>query len=82
MVFLPATFVSSLFSMGFFDFEQNTDVPADSRLRVGGQFWIYFAVVIPLTMLVLGICFAWLQWSNRHGDDFGDSSGSGTKRRD
>lgn len=68
MVFLPATFVCSLFSMGFFDFEYSQ---SDSKLRVAGQFWIYFVITVPLTVFVLGLCAAWLRWSSRHGDEFG-----------
>jgi hypothetical protein len=80
MVFLPATFVCSLFSMGFFDFtaaatdEDDSNLgaaPHHSTMRVAGQFWIYFAVAVPLTILVLGMCAAWLQWSARQGDDDG-----------
>jgi Mg2+ and Co2+ transporter CorA len=79
MVFLPATFVCSLFSMGFFDFTAATTDEDDSNLgpphhrtmRVAGQFWIYFAVAVPLTILVLGMCAAWLQWSARQEEDGG-----------
>jgi Mg2+ and Co2+ transporter CorA len=69
MVFLPATFVCSLFSMGFFDFETS---PSVFDLKVANQFWIYFAVAIPLTVLVLGICVAWLKWSGRYSDTIGE----------
>jgi Mg2+ and Co2+ transporter CorA len=80
MVFLPATFVCSLFSMGFFDFSQNNS--RDSRMHVTEQFWIYFAVTVPLTVVVLGICAAWLQWSGRQGDDFGETPTAVAKRLD
>ncbi|EXJ54148.1 hypothetical protein A1O7_09485 [Cladophialophora yegresii CBS 114405] len=80
MVFLPATFVCSLFSMGFFDFAGATDAGLEGThrrtMRVAGTFWIYFAVAVPLTILVLGICAAWLQWSARQEDDSGDKPGS------
>ncbi|KAK5043569.1 hypothetical protein LTR84_011429 [Exophiala bonariae] len=69
MVFLPATFVCSLFGMGFFDFETS---PNESKLRIADQFWIYFVVTIPLTVVVLGTCAAWLKWSGRERDSIGD----------
>ncbi|KIW63289.1 hypothetical protein, variant [Phialophora macrospora] len=80
MVFLPATFVCSLFSTGFFDFtaaadEDGSNLGATHRtMRIAGQFWIYFAVAVPLTILVLSICAAWLQWSARQEDDGGDKA--------
>src|ERR1700761_7306430 len=72
MVFLPATFVCSLFSMGFFDFGATDGELGQHGLRVAGQFWIYFAVTVPLTVVVLGVCAAWLLWSGRQDDDFGE----------
>jgi Mg2+ and Co2+ transporter CorA len=77
MVFLPATFVCSLFSMGFFEFVEDPTNGAGNgravgpRLHVAGQFWIYFAVAVPLTVVVLGVCAAWLMWSGRRNDDGG-----------
>lgn len=69
MVFLPATFVCSLFSTGFFDFQPST---SELTLRVANQFWIYFAVAIPLTVVVLGTCAAWLKWSDRDSESIGE----------
>lgn len=88
MVFLPATFVCSLFSTGFFDFGNDggsggTTTSGSSggggqqHIRVAGQFWIYFAVTIPLTVVVLGICAAWLVWSGRRADENGEMKTSG-----
>ncbi|KAI0117417.1 hypothetical protein F4814DRAFT_416230 [Daldinia grandis] len=42
MVFLPATFVATLFSMTFFDLDL-------------GHIWLYPCVAIPLTVLVIGV---------------------------
>ena len=50
MAFLPATFVSTLFSANLFTLD------ADAAWRV------YVAVVIPLTLLTLGIWGCWQGW--------------------
>lgn len=80
MVFLPATFVCSLFSTGFFAFGKDNDSSSGHQhIHVAGQFWIYFAVTIPLTVVVLGICAAWLVWSGRRVDENGETKmGGGT----
>ncbi|KAI1651542.1 uncharacterized protein F4817DRAFT_324866 [Daldinia loculata] len=45
MMFLPATFLSAVFSMSFFDFQ------ADSgSWNVSSKFWIYWAFAIPITI--------------------------------
>ncbi len=76
MIFLPATFVCSLFGMGFFDFgaDNNTQL-GPRRMHVAGQFWVYFAVAVPLTVVVLGVCAAWLRWSERRGEEDGEGAG-------
>lgn len=55
MFFLPATFVSSLFSMRFFVFDQ------DGSLKTSGMVWIYPAVVVPLTASVFATWLAWIK---------------------
>ncbi|KAK4226558.1 hypothetical protein QBC38DRAFT_221177 [Podospora fimiseda] len=50
-LFLPGTFLASIFSMTFFDFQ--------TAPSLSPQIWIYFAFAIPLTgVVVLG----WLWW--------------------
>ncbi|KAH7016339.1 uncharacterized protein B0I36DRAFT_388959 [Microdochium trichocladiopsis] len=44
MFFLPSTFVSAIFSTSFFEFQ-------DSGWAMSDKFWIYWAVVIPATLL-------------------------------
>ncbi|KAL8828646.1 MAG: hypothetical protein Q9170_006512 [Blastenia crenularia] len=58
MVFLPATFVATLFGMVFF----TTDASSASGFRVNSLWWIYLAVIIPLTMLTVGVWLGWLRW--------------------
>ncbi|KAI0395288.1 hypothetical protein F5Y17DRAFT_465756 [Xylariaceae sp. FL0594] len=47
-VFLPGTFLSSVFSMTFFNFKV-----ADGS-EVSNELWIYFIITIPLTLLIVG----------------------------
>ncbi len=51
MLFLPASFVSSIFGMGFF----NTSPGADGQpvLLISRDWWLYVAVSVPLTVLCL-----------------------------
>ncbi|KAL8653138.1 MAG: hypothetical protein Q9226_003963 [Calogaya cf. arnoldii] len=56
MVFLPGTFVATLFGMVFF----TVDNASGSRFQVNPLWWIYLAVTIPLTMLTIAIWRGWL----------------------
>ncbi|TGJ84275.1 hypothetical protein E0Z10_g4476 [Xylaria hypoxylon] len=47
-IFLPGTFLSSVFSMTFFNFK----VPEERE--VSQELWIYFAITIPLTLAIVG----------------------------
>ncbi|KIW34076.1 uncharacterized protein PV07_00876 [Cladophialophora immunda] len=57
MVFLPATALATIFSIGAF-FGSS---PADGHIVVSGEFWLFWAIAIPLTLLVLLIYFLWEQ---------------------
>jgi Mg2+ and Co2+ transporter CorA len=54
MTFLPATFVSGMFSMSFFGFSPDKD-----RWAISKQFWIYWAIAVPVTLLSL---LVWQYW--------------------
>ena len=56
MCFLPGTFVSSLFAMPMF----NWDASGSAR-SIDRHFWIYWAVTLPLTVVVIVV---WLAWTN------------------
>lgn len=51
LIALPATFVSSIFSMSFFNF--NSD--GDSKF-ISDNFWIFWAITIPLTISASVFC--------------------------
>lgn len=56
VVFLPATTVAAIFSMSpFFTAEPG------GRMAVSAEFWIYWAVCIPLTLLVVLIWYLWFR---------------------
>ena len=48
LIYLPASFVASLFGTNFFAFG------ASSKLRPATNVWIYVVVTIPLTMFTIG----------------------------
>jgi Mg2+ and Co2+ transporter CorA len=60
-LFLPGAWLASVFSMSFFNFQNgladdggNPDLPI-----VAEEFWIYWAVTIPVTAIIVGIWFVW-----------------------
>ncbi|RDW56689.1 hypothetical protein BP6252_14041 [Coleophoma cylindrospora] len=50
MVFLPGTFICSFFSMTMFDWSSQPQQPS-----VSPYIWVYFAVMVPLTLLVIAV---------------------------
>ena len=61
LIFLPATFVSALFSTTFFNFTPASD-NGPERWVMSQSFWVYWVFAIPLTLMVAGI---WLLWHRR-----------------
>ncbi|KAK2129217.1 hypothetical protein NOF04DRAFT_1321582 [Fusarium oxysporum II5] len=53
IAFLPATFIATLFSMPMFDWE------SDGKETISPNFWIYWVVSIPLTLITAG---GWRVW--------------------
>ncbi|GAP91333.1 putative Mg2+ transporter -like Zinc transport protein [Rosellinia necatrix] len=53
-VFFPATFIATFLSTTFFNY-------SDSLVTTSSSIWIYFAVTIPVTIIVLGAMFYWLK---------------------
>ncbi|OAL48103.1 hypothetical protein IQ07DRAFT_646293 [Pyrenochaeta sp. DS3sAY3a] len=50
LIFLPGTFVATLFSSSFWDFK-----PGSTGRVVSGWVWLYFVLTAALTLIVLGI---------------------------
>jgi len=63
MLFLPGTFVASLFSMPLFDWSGN------SNAIVGPNFRLYWAVTLPLTFTTLLVYAIWSVWYHRQTKD-------------
>ncbi len=76
-IFLPATFLASIFSMSFFDFipdgnNDSTSSPSSGSSSPSGGgaawspvsplLWIYFAITIPITLAIV-VC--WRLWDRR-----------------
>jgi hypothetical protein len=59
-LFLPCTFVASVFSMSMFNWQPD---PAAGSNYVSDKFWVYWAVSFPLTVFVMT---GWYVWS-KHG---------------
>ncbi|TAQ88905.1 hypothetical protein B7494_g2752 [Chlorociboria aeruginascens] len=63
LIFLPATFISSFFSMTFFDWHA---APGEGIVE---SIWVYFAVAIPLTIVVI-LC--WILWTRKSRQKVGN----------
>lgn len=55
-IFLPGAYLASVFSMTFFNFQSDAD-PV-----LSGQFWIYWAFTIPITIFIVA---GWFLWDRR-----------------
>ncbi|KAF6815673.1 hypothetical protein CPLU01_02682 [Colletotrichum plurivorum] len=60
-VFLPGTFLASVFSMTFFNFENGAD-PVISK-----SLWVYFAITVPLTIIIV---VGWIWFDRRREGQF------------
>ena len=52
LIYLPGTFVSGIFGMNFFSFE---DQNGHQTWNVSDKFYIYLAITLPLTLLTISI---------------------------
>ncbi|KPM43780.1 hypothetical protein AK830_g2809 [Neonectria ditissima] len=58
MTFLPATFISSVFSMSFFYFQPGQD-GHDEVFVISHKFWIFWVLIIPLSLATISL---WVFW--------------------
>jgi Mg2+ and Co2+ transporter CorA len=63
IVYLPATFVATLFSMDVFSWPSTSGKGNESSsLTASPSIWVYWAVSVPLTIITILI---WVLWSRR-----------------
>ncbi|TVY52504.1 hypothetical protein LCER1_G006989, partial [Lachnellula cervina] len=58
LVFMPGTFICALFSTSFFNFSPATSTEPQ-HWRVSEQFWVYWAVALPLTLVTVASLVFW-----------------------
>lgn len=86
-LFLPGTFVATFFSMGMFDWDLassndlasfNSSVTSygSTSPKVSRYLWVYWAVTIPLTLVVMVVLLIWARW-----DDWKEVEELGTSAR-
>ncbi|KEZ43830.1 hypothetical protein SAPIO_CDS3989 [Scedosporium apiospermum] len=66
MTFLPATFISSVFSTPFFRYEDASE-EARGHIAVSDQFWIYWALAGPLSVATFALWAFWDRTRARTG---------------
>jgi hypothetical protein len=66
-LFLPGTYISSLFSTTMFNWQASAaSIPGSgSDSHLSSLFWVYWAVTIPLTMVTLGGWYVWYRYADR-----------------
>ena len=62
-VFLPATYLASVFSMTFFDFGPGSEPSVSPTL------WIYFVIMIPMTLIIV---MFWRWWDKKREAQYAD----------
>lgn len=56
LIFLPGTFISAMFGMQFFDYDNTA-----GTMSVSKKFWIYWVFTIPITAITLLVWYFWPQ---------------------
>lgn len=62
-IFLPGTSIATLFSMGMFQWQD--DSSRLGRSTVSAQFWLYWVVTVPLTLAVMTGWYCWYKYADR-----------------
>lgn len=62
-LFLPGTFIASIFSTGMFNWhvDEGSEAPESPERTTSSLFWVFWVVAIPLTILVAA---GWRVWWN------------------
>lgn len=60
-IFLPGAYLASVFSMTFFNFQ-------DGAATVSNQFWIYWVITIPLTIMIVAAWYVYEKKRERKYD--------------
>jgi hypothetical protein len=68
-IFLPATYLASVFSMTFFNFQNGSGSGDNDGPVVAPSLWIYFVITIPLTLLIVCI---WRIWDKRREKQYAE----------
>lgn len=69
-MFLPGTFVATLFSMSMFDWKadsgasESSDSIDSTQSYVSGKFWLFWAIAVPLTLITMCGWLIWFKYAN------------------
>ena len=69
-LFLPGTFIATLFGMSMFHWQQASDSQLQSQAEdsdqsnVSNSFWIFWAITIPLTLFTMLGWYLWFRYAN------------------
>ncbi|KAF7899536.1 hypothetical protein EAF00_003872 [Botryotinia globosa] len=55
ILFLPGTFVASILSTTFFDFQNESNLST----AVSPSFWIYWVITVPVKLIILVLWYLW-----------------------
>ncbi|OJD18766.1 hypothetical protein AJ78_01237 [Emergomyces pasteurianus Ep9510] len=58
LIFLPGTFISTLFGMNFFEFSVDNNT-GKQTFAMSDKFWIYWAISLPVTAVVILLWAIW-----------------------
>lgn len=63
VLFLPGSFIATMFSMGMFDWEAGDSESSSNVLSK--RYWIFWVVALPLTLVVLAGWYLWYSHAHR-----------------
>lgn len=60
VIYLPAAFVAAFFAMPFFHFDESS-----GQVVLGGRFWLYWIITLPLSIVTILAWLVFTKWQNR-----------------